>query len=534
MLWFILASTDDEMDHSGEQMTDRNMDYITVDMNPTVVQWVKLHESGELTKNHLTDFWRDWVPKIYQPTVFNQELTWTVNEDMVTDILIGTLERFICNGKNPDEVMAELHSKERASSVCGRVFKMGEPTYLCRECGVDKTCVLCVDCFKNSVHRFHKYRMGSSGGGGCCDCGDPEAWKRDPYCSNHPEPAEGQSQLDVSPDMIERSRFVFEVVAWHVYNLLTTEHISDVRLGDDTESFFDVDNYCTILYNDEVHTFEQVITTLTRVMQCTQRVAIDYVTNIDREGRSIVKCSNFQECSNLKDEIEKYTSRHGNRPLKVLINHAYIIGHQMFSLRLLTWLRTFLGHGKEFRAVFAEIATKQTGTNPCLIKAILLRDCSLWKNARTHWHKLLIVGMLMEYENKKALAKIFTRNYGQVLKDFIKDDHDHSYSIASLSVQLFTVPTLAHHLIEHEDVLYILMNTLMSECCRKCNKFGKLEFERTAASSPFKRSLYTLYDLRYLLGTIPPKWTDELKKRFLHGLTLILNLLGMMQGELDN
>lgn len=50
---------------------------------------------------------------------------------------------------------------------------------------MDPTCVLCVQCFKQSAHRNHKYKMGTSSGGGCCDCGDVEAWKRDPYCDEH-------------------------------------------------------------------------------------------------------------------------------------------------------------------------------------------------------------------------------------------------------------------------------------------------------------------------------------------------------------
>lgn len=85
---------------------------------------------------------------------------------------------------------------------------MGEPTYSCRECGnfalnmmffivvimltnqnlllgMDPTCVLCVDCFKHSAHRNHKYKMGTSNGGGCCDCGDKEAWRREPFCDTH-------------------------------------------------------------------------------------------------------------------------------------------------------------------------------------------------------------------------------------------------------------------------------------------------------------------------------------------------------------
>ena len=87
--------------------------------------------------------------------------------------------------------------------IPSQVFKMGEPTYSCRDCGLDPTCVLCVDCFKNSEHGkcrwpttkrkfpeiiasgFIRYKMSTSVGGGYCDCGDTEAWKAHPYCSKH-------------------------------------------------------------------------------------------------------------------------------------------------------------------------------------------------------------------------------------------------------------------------------------------------------------------------------------------------------------
>ncbi|CAH0560295.1 unnamed protein product [Brassicogethes aeneus] len=513
-----------------EEVQDESMTFDdSFDSKAVISSWAeKLHE-GTLSKAHFEEFWKQWVSKIISPSVYETHLSWSYSDEAIQKVLISPLEEFIFDGV-PSEVLSKLLNAEKAQSVCGRVFKMGEPTYSCRECGMDGTCVLCVDCFKNSAHRYHKYRMGQSGGGGCCDCGDTEAWKKDPFCQKH---SVDQDEEDRLPgDVLGRTRAVFDAVLWYAFRLLNTDLISDIRLGSSSEDFYSIDNYCTILYNDEVHTFEQVITTLTRVLKCTQRVAIEYVTNIDREGRSIVKCASFQNCCDLKDEIEKYTSRHGSKPLKVLVNHTHIIGRQMFALKVLTWLQTFLGHGKEFRAVFAEVILKPQPNEPCLLKGILERDAVLWKNARSHWHRLLISGMLLEYENKKAFAKIFTKNYGQVVKDFIKDDHDHAFSISSMSVQLFTVPTLAHHLIEHEDVFYILMNTLMSECGRKCNKNGKLEFERAphVPNPSFKRALYTLFDLRYLLSSIPEVWTDELKKRFLHGLSMLLNLLAMMQG----
>lgn len=207
-----------------------------------------------------------------------------------------------------------------------------------------------------------------------------------------------------------------------------------------------------------------------------------------------------------------------------------MVAHQMFAMKLLSWLQEFLSHGEGFRTIFAEVVLKPQQSGPCIVKGILLRDSQLWKSARTHWHRLLISVMLLEYENKKALAKVFMKNYGNVMKEFIKDDHDHSFSVSSLSVQLFTVPTLAHHLIAHDDALFILLNAFISECSRKCNKAGKLEFERNVSSQAFKRAQYMLYDLRYLLSAVPETWTDDLRMSFLQGLSVFLNLLTMMQG----
>ncbi|KAK6304459.1 hypothetical protein J4Q44_G00250450 [Coregonus suidteri] len=42
-----------------------------------------------------------------------------------------------------------------------------------------------MDCFQDSVHKGHRYKMHASSGGGFCDCGDWEAWKTGPCCSKH-------------------------------------------------------------------------------------------------------------------------------------------------------------------------------------------------------------------------------------------------------------------------------------------------------------------------------------------------------------
>lgn len=162
---------------------------------------------------------------------------------------------------------------------------------------------------------------------------------------------------------------------------------------------------------------------------------------------------------------------------------------------------------------------------------ILCSDWKLWKMARTCWHRLLISGMLMEYENKKILAIAFTKNYPSLMQEFIRDDHDHSFSIVSLSVQLFTVPSIAQHLIANEAAFFKLIQTFYAESIEKYVKKKTVQFAKNTANlTVFKRSACILFDLRYILGFKPTEWTEDLRRQFLHGLQILVKLLKEMQG----
>lgn len=55
-----------------------------------------------------------------------------------------------------------------------------------RNCGLDDTCVFCSKCFHATNHDGHDILFSvSPGSGGCCDCGDPEAWKVPLQCKIH-------------------------------------------------------------------------------------------------------------------------------------------------------------------------------------------------------------------------------------------------------------------------------------------------------------------------------------------------------------
>lgn len=113
-----------------------------------VAEW--LSKQDTITPADFHQHWKKWVPRIYSPRLNESCLNWQFDEDLAQTLLFSVLEQYICNG-DPSSVLAQ--PLDKPPSVCGRVFKMGEPTYSCRECGMDNTCVLCVDCFKNSDHR---------------------------------------------------------------------------------------------------------------------------------------------------------------------------------------------------------------------------------------------------------------------------------------------------------------------------------------------------------------------------------------------
>lgn len=49
---------------------------------------------------------------------------------------------------------------------------------------MDNTCIICKECFENGDHSGHRTVL-QKGCSGCCDCGDPEAWKKEGFCKDH-------------------------------------------------------------------------------------------------------------------------------------------------------------------------------------------------------------------------------------------------------------------------------------------------------------------------------------------------------------
>lgn len=119
------------------------------DLGAPVTDWLITFDSGKMDAKDLRSYWAKQVPKIFSPRRDCNCLNITYNEDDVKSVLFTPLERFMTVTLNTEETLKKLKDLDDPPMLCGRVFKNGEPTYSCRDCSLDPTCVLCVDCFKN-------------------------------------------------------------------------------------------------------------------------------------------------------------------------------------------------------------------------------------------------------------------------------------------------------------------------------------------------------------------------------------------------
>ncbi|CAF0746585.1 unnamed protein product [Didymodactylos carnosus] len=502
----------------------------------------------------LYQHWRRYTPLCY---TYHPNLVKGMIELRAQDILFRPLEIFLYGTQDTENAIQTIKGLNNPPTVCGHLFKSEEPTYFCRDCCVDATCVLCTECFLQSEHRKHRYKMNVSAGGGYCDCGDTEAWKQDVHCALH-KPKNDQEQdnndiLERLPNLLKiRAGLLFEVLLNFSVQLLCCGDYQEtpvVLRNDDWDG--NHDRYVTMLFNDEIHTYDQVIAVLTRSISCSKQEGHEYASVVDREGRTAVRCGNLEQCQEVQQMIMHHTV---DIPLKCRVYPKCFVSLQYFAQKLMLYMQEVIAISDGFRRLFClcEMNAKDQLT---LTERILLAENVLWKSAKSVLHQIFINSFFMDSEWKKTFAILYMKNYSTIWRNYVKD-HDEYVSFTDLSVQVYTVPSLARYLISSHNAFQTIVEAFLEYCRKKLNCMyikrivyipyrsltvilfsfeaqEKLLFLRTTTSmvqNEFRRAQSILYDLKYLLGIVPTQYTPELRENFLNGFTSFLRLLSYMHG----
>lgn len=154
------------------------------------------------------------------------------------DILSG-------NRETSEEFVGKLiRGQGRKAAICGKIWGKDDLAYRCLDCGMGPCSAICAECFINADHKNHNYVMYHSSAGGCCDCGDVEAWLPSGNCCFH-----GDSDCRLLQE-------IHTSVGAHLYTVVSSVlwvHCASISSGnylffdDVIEWLLDVAESCTIL-----------------------------------------------------------------------------------------------------------------------------------------------------------------------------------------------------------------------------------------------------------------------------------------------
>eukprot|EP01041_Mallomonas_annulata_P000556 gene556-1070_t len=249
-------------------------------------------------------------------------------------------------------------------TICGLLFKKGLVVWTCRQCAKDPTCVQCDECFRLSDHEGHEvYFHRASGSGGCCDCGDPEAWSDKGNCRNHGcrQSDKVSDPLSVVPrDLYEGMKSVVKTAV----GLVTSYVVSCTRGYHPAyknkyliESIWPREVLVTRLHNDDVHTYDEVTSALVALGMSAERAA-DMTVAVDKDGHSVTSIGYI-------DSVRE--------PYRILADEAgllvSVIPERIFAMdsriaAVLSWL-LFLGTTNDgFKRVVVECMLTDVSTLP--------------------------------------------------------------------------------------------------------------------------------------------------------------------------
>ncbi|KAI8366836.1 uncharacterized protein BYT42DRAFT_588028 [Radiomyces spectabilis] len=278
---------------------------------------------------------------------------------------------------NPDNVLIDTSAgspeywESQRGKQCGHLFKKGESVYRCRNCGLDDTCVMCSRCFHGTQHEGHDVKIWISRGGGCCDCGDPEAWKIPLHCAIHSPHASGPSTaaeptpaLDlltsVPAELLASVKETIAVVIDYMLETFATspEDVSPTNLHDIQQDCEDSHKalhipianaaegqrqmYACVLWNDEKHSFDEVISIVVRSIGCAKHEAIKIAENVDAYGRTTIKISDDVA------ELLEIAQRIHSIKLAVTIRSIQNTLREEICGILLDWLKDLIGGRYKF------------------------------------------------------------------------------------------------------------------------------------------------------------------------------------------
>ncbi|KAI0063243.1 hypothetical protein BV25DRAFT_1824839 [Artomyces pyxidatus] len=445
---------------------------------------------------------------------------------------------------------------------CGYIFKKGESCFRCKDCALDDSCVLCARCFHATDHNDHNVSFFiAQQSGGCCDCGDVEAWRAPINCPLHPAGADTPASLvafasdqvpmlwgrdippvknyphrvSVPPELRESMNktvayaidFIIETLDYSPEETSVPTNEADLRLQPSADPMMK-DQYCVVLWNDEKHSFSEVVDLLCSVTERTKEDATAIADRIDELGREVIDMSvNVPRVLDIAQKVAQIE-------LGVTVRRAYDTFREQIVAVLIEWLldltRSRLGtdalilkeviaeellmprrRGNTAAAVLPDVASIVSEVDSAArLDWLYLYHTKLWKRPRLSLKEIYASILGLSHQHKLSVAAHFANVYPRVIDTYLLVDREAETSIKYFALQLFTVPSVAVHIVRHYEIVSRLLSIITAFFTnqihdRRIQYPPNLAAEVDVESDPFKskRFMPVFSDLRYLCHNEP-------------------------------
>ncbi len=129
---------------------------------------------------------------------------------------------------------------------------------------MDETCVLCNPCFIGSNHSGHEVFFYHSLSGGCCDCGDPEAWDENGFCKDHGIGDDTDPLASLSAAVVSSGQLMISTIVSTLKELASEVRLSytiDALSGESSKVMQqhdkEEDPSVLVFHNNEMHTADE-------------------------------------------------------------------------------------------------------------------------------------------------------------------------------------------------------------------------------------------------------------------------------------
>ena len=337
-----------------------------------------------------------------------------------------------------------------------------------------------------------------------------------------------QTQLVMGPDVVDsiKRQPSFE-------NAFPAKGKARLDMSDGAERDPQPPLFVALLWNDEKHSFNEVSDKILEVCTTmTPKDARNFAEAVDRHGRQVVAMS---------DDVRRLVlmaRRIGVIYLLVTVQHAFdyyveeVAGCVLeFLMELASCSLYSADATSDGRMIKAQItktllrpwlvpewaeapaAIRRDLFDPtrlCILDTLLLLDTKMWKGARLQMRHLLM-DLLACREAKRQIALRFGAVYPKLVEAFILHDREPEHSIYHMTVQLFSVPSIATQLVVERQFLVVLLYVLQALFAndnetRITSLVLPAPLPARGQASPDtallrqQKCYHIFYDIRYLLG----------------------------------